>query len=161
MVGAGQMRDIETGYGEQGRAVGLPAVAGTFVSGAVLGWLGLLIPGTAAAGPDWPRRCIAPTLGLESGLDLGKLPPVFQFGINEATAGLAVVSALAFGVLIRRSRNLEAGVVIALWGVSSLRRIPAIYDLPLLLVALPTLPPRVKPAGCGLPYSRRFAVGHC
>jgi hypothetical protein len=80
------------------------------VLGAVLGSLVLLILGMAAAGPEWPRRwlTILTTVGEQSGPDVATRPSVFQFGMNEATVGIAVALAVAFGVLVWRSRELEA-----------------------------------------------------
>jgi hypothetical protein len=112
------------------------------VLGAVLGSLVLSILGMAAAGPEWPRRwlTILTTVGEQSGPDVATRPSVFQFGMNEATVGIAVALAVAFGVLVWRSRELEAGVAIAVIGSILIAPHTHIYDLPLLLVALPALP---------------------
>ena len=112
------------------------------INGAVLGTVGLLTAGTAAAGLDWPVRLLAimNTLGKASGGDMDRRPSLFQFGVNEWTIGAALVLALVFGFLIWRSRNLEMGIALAVLGGILIAPHTAIYDLPLLLVALPALP---------------------
>lgn len=116
------------------------------VRGAALGTLGLLAVGTAAAGWDWPVRlwAILKTLSRDSDLghDVARRPSLFQFGMNEWTIGLAFVLAVGFGYLIWRTRSLEAGVGTAVLGSLLIAPHTAIYDLPILLLALPTLPLR-------------------
>lgn len=112
------------------------------VSGAALGTLGLLIVGTAAAGWDWPVRwwTVAKTVGSNSLANMATRPSVFQFGMQQWTIGLAFALAVVFGFLIWRSRNLETSVALAVIGSILVAPHSAIYDLPLLLVALPALP---------------------
>ena len=112
------------------------------VSGAALGTLGLLIAGTPAAGLDWPVRwlTVARSVGSNSVANVATRPSVFQFGMQPWTIGLALALAVVFGFLIWRSRNLETGVALAVIGSILIAPHSAIYDLPLLLVALPALP---------------------
>lgn len=113
------------------------------LGGAVLGSMALLILGTAAAASvDWPRRLltIASTSVQESGGGITRWPSVFQFGMNTGTVGCAVVLAVVLGVLVWRSSTLEAGVATAILGSVLITPHTAIYDLPILLVALPALP---------------------
>jgi len=112
------------------------------VSGAALGTMGLLIAGTPAAGLDWPVRwlTVARSVGSNSVANVATRPSVFQFGMQPWTIGLALALAVVFGFLIWRSRNLETGVALAVIGSILIAPHSAIYDLPLLLVALPALP---------------------
>jgi hypothetical protein len=111
-------------------------------SGAVIGTVGLWIAGTAAAGLDWPLRllAIAQSVGQDASGDAGRRPSIFQLGINPWTLGFAVVLVVAFGFLVWRSRNLETGMALAILGGILIAPHTALYDLPLLLVALPLLP---------------------
>jgi len=114
------------------------------VGSAVAGTVGLLAIGTAAAGVDWPLHWLAvlKTLSRESdpGHGLARCPSLFQFGMNGVTFALALTVAAVFGALIWRSRTLEAGIAIAVIGGILIAPHTAVYDLPLLLVALPVLP---------------------
>ena len=112
------------------------------VSGAALGTMGLLIAGTPTAGLDWPVRwlAVARSVGSNSVANVATRPSVFQFGMQPWTIGLALALAVVFGFLIWRSRNLETGVALAVIGSILIAPHSAIYDLPLLLVALPALP---------------------
>lgn len=112
------------------------------VSSAALGILGLLIVGTPAAGLAWPLRwwAVVQSVGSNSVLNVATRPSVFQFGIQPWTIGLALALAIAFGALIWCSRTLETGVALAVIGSILIAPHSAIYDLPLLLVALPALP---------------------
>jgi hypothetical protein len=114
------------------------------VGSAVAATVGLLAIGTAAAGLDWPLHwwAVLKTLSRESdpGHGLARCPSLFQFGMNGVTLALALTVAAVFGALIWRSRTLEAGIAIAVIGGILIAPHTAIYDLPLLLVALPVLP---------------------
>jgi hypothetical protein len=112
------------------------------VSSAALGTLGLLIVGTAAAGLAWPLRwwAVVQSVGSNSVANVATRPSVFQFGMQSWTIALALALAIAFGALIWCSRTLETGVALAVIGSILIAPHSAIYDLPLLLVALPALP---------------------
>jgi Glycosyltransferase family 87 len=115
------------------------------MSGAILGTVGLMIAGTAAAGWDWPVRWLAVASAvtqdtIATGLGVARRPSLFQFGMHEWTIGLALGLAVVFGFLIWRSCNLEVGIALAILGGILVAPHTALYDLPLLLVALPALP---------------------
>jgi hypothetical protein len=112
------------------------------VRGAVIGSVALLIGGAWAAGLDWPLRLLAimKTLGVESGDDIQRRPSLFQFGMHDWTVALALLVGVVFGYLVWRSRNLEVGIAVAVVGGILIAPHTAIYDLPLLLIALPSLP---------------------
>lgn len=112
------------------------------VSSAALGTVGLLILGTAAAGRDWPERLWLVIKTATGAARVYAMPPpnLFQFGVNAVTIACAVALAAAFGVIAWRTRSLEAGIAAAVVGSFLIAPHTAIYDLPLLLVALPALP---------------------
>jgi hypothetical protein len=66
-------------------------------------------------------------------------PNLFQFGINAVTIACALALVAVFGIIIWRTRSLEAGVAAAVVGSFLIAPHTATYDLPLLLVALPAL----------------------
>jgi hypothetical protein len=112
------------------------------VSSAALGTAGLLILGTAAAGRDWPVRLWSVIKAMKGAVGVYVMPPpnLFQFGINPVTIACAVALAAAFGIMVWRIRSLEVGVAAAVVASFLIAPHTAIYDLPLLLVALPILP---------------------
>jgi hypothetical protein len=67
-------------------------------------------------------------------------PNLFQFGVNAVTITCAIALAAVFGIIIWRTRSLETGLAAAVVGSLLIAPHTAIYDLPLLLVALPVLP---------------------
>jgi hypothetical protein len=112
------------------------------LSSAALGTVGLLILGTAAAERDWPLRLWRIMQTLKNSASVYQMPPpnLFQFGINAVTIACAVALVAVFGIIIWRTRSLGAGVAAAVVGSLLIAPHTAIYDLPLLLVALPALP---------------------
>jgi hypothetical protein len=109
---------------------------------AAAGTLGLLAISTAVAGLGWPSQLIAivKVLGQDAGLDVPLRPSVFQLGVNSATIAAAVLLAIALCAAIWRARTLEAGVAAAILGSILIAPHTSVYDLPLLLIALPALP---------------------
>jgi hypothetical protein len=67
-------------------------------------------------------------------------PNLFQFGVNAVTIAFALALVAVFSIIIWRRRSLEAGVAAAVVGSFLIAPHTAIYDLLLLLVALPALP---------------------
>jgi Glycosyltransferase family 87 len=112
------------------------------VSSAALGTGGLLILGTAAAGRDWPVRLWSVIKAMNGATRVYVMPPpnLFQFGVNPVTIACAAALAAAFGIMVWRIRSLEVGVAAAVVASFLIAPHTAIYDLPLLLVALPVLP---------------------
>ena len=109
---------------------------------AVAGTLGLLAISTAVAGLDWTSRWIAivKLLGQDSGLDVPRRASLFQLGVNGATITAAALLAVALCVAIWRARTLERGIAAAILGSILIAPHASLYDLPLLLIALPVLP---------------------
>jgi hypothetical protein len=109
------------------------------VSSAALGTVCLLMLGTAVAERDWPLRVWSNVKGAAR---VYAMPPpnLFQFGINAFTIACALALAVVFGIIIWRTRSLDASVAAAVVGSFLIAPHTAIYDLPLLLVALPALP---------------------
>jgi hypothetical protein len=109
---------------------------------AVAGTLGLLAISTAVAGPDWTSRWLAIVrlLGQDSGLDVPSRPSLFQLGVNGATITAAALLAIPLCAAIWQARTLERGIAAAI--LSSILIVPhtSVYDLPLLLIAVPVLP---------------------
>jgi Glycosyltransferase family 87 len=112
------------------------------VSSATLATVGLLAVGTVAIGSNWVPGLIRviQMLGMSSGLDVVSRPSIFQFGISKATIAVALLLMAAFGVAIWHSRDLETGIAAAIFGSILIAPHTELYDLPLLLVALPALP---------------------
>jgi hypothetical protein len=109
---------------------------------AIAGTLGLLAVSTAVAGLDWVPQLIAIVrlVGRDSSLGVALRPSLFQFGINSATITAAAFLAIAICAAIWRMRTLEASIAVAMLGSILLAPHTSVYDLPLLLVALPALP---------------------
>ncbi len=109
---------------------------------AVIGTLGLLVISTAVAGLDWTSQwiTIVKLLGQDSGLDVPLRPSLFQLGVNGATITAAALLAIALGAAIWRARTLERGIAAAILGSILIAPHTSVYDLPLLLIALPVLP---------------------
>lgn len=102
---------------------------------------GLLLAGSLAAGWDWLPRLMAimTTLGGQVAGDALRRPSVFQFGVNPATITVAVLLVIGFSLAIWRARNLQTGIALAIIGSILVAPHTAVYDLPVLLVAVPAL----------------------
>jgi hypothetical protein len=109
---------------------------------AIVGTLGLLAISTAVAGSDWPSQWIAivKLLGQDSGLDVPLRPSLFQLGVNRATITAAALLAIALCAAIWQARTLQHGIAAAIIGSILIAPHTSVYDLPLLLIALPVLP---------------------
>ncbi|MEO8028504.1 MAG: glycosyltransferase family 87 protein [Bryobacteraceae bacterium] len=113
----------------------------SIVYGAIVGTTGLLILGTVAAGWDWPAR-LWPLLKSMPGdwHAVGTRPTVFELGVNSVSIAVAIAVAIVFVILIWRSSSLEAGIGAAFIGSLLIAPHGAVYDLPILLVALLAMP---------------------
>ena len=109
---------------------------------AIGGTVGLLAISTAVAGLSWPSQLIAivKVLGQDTGLDVPLRPSVFQLGVNSTTIAVAALLAIALCAAIWQARTLERGISVAIIGSILIAPHTSVYDLPLLLVALPVLP---------------------
>jgi hypothetical protein len=109
---------------------------------AIAGTLGLLAISTAVAGLDWASQwfAIVRLLGQDSGLDVPLRPSLFQLGVNGGTITAAALLAIALCVAIWQARTLERGIAVAILGSILIALHTSVYDLPLLLIALPVLP---------------------
>jgi hypothetical protein len=112
------------------------------LASAIFGTLGLLGVSTAVAGLDWGSRwfAIVKLLGRDSGLDVPLRPSLFQFGVNGGTIAAAALLAITLGAAIWQARTLERGIAAAIIGGIVIAPHTSVYDLPLLLIALPVLP---------------------
>lgn len=106
------------------------------------GTAALLAISTVVAGRGWLSQMlgVAGLLARDLGGDVQRRPTVFQFGVNPATLAAAAVLAALVAAVIWRTRDFPAAVGIAMIGSILLAPHTSVYDLPLLLVALPALP---------------------
>ena len=109
---------------------------------AIAGTLGLLAISTAVAGLAWPSQLMAivKLLGQDAGLGVPLRPSVFQLGVSSATITVAAFLAIALCAAIWQARTLERGIAAAMVGSILIAPHASVYDLPLLLIALPALP---------------------
>ena len=77
---------------------------------------------------------------LQSLLKVGPRPTVFQFGVNRFTVFIALLLAVLFSAAIWRMQTLEGGLAVAVMGSILVAPHAAIYDLPVLLIAIVGLP---------------------
>jgi len=117
------------------------------IASASAGVAGLLVISTGVAGFDWPTRMFAvvKTLAQDTGPDFRLRPSLFQLGVNGATIATAVVLAAALCVAIWRMRSVETALAVAMLGSILVAPHASVYDLPLLLIALPAMP--LRPLG--------------
>lgn len=112
------------------------------IAGACLGTAALLAVSTVLAGPGWPVGLLKfmNMLSVDPGPGFMLRPSVFQFGLNPATISAAACLAVLICLAVPRIRSLEGAVGVAVLGGFLVALHTYVYDLPLLLVALPALP---------------------